>query len=73
MKKGAGELSGSFFLAVSTSVAIAEKSATFSAGESGCGFETIIIWVHTRHLKRAALPLIFEASILGSCLNASCT
>jgi hypothetical protein len=27
------------------------------------GLETMIIWVHTRHLNRAAAPLILEGSI----------
>jgi hypothetical protein len=39
-------------------------SVTWEAAEdAACGFETMIMCVHTRHLNRAATPFIFEESI----------
>jgi hypothetical protein len=50
------------FPAVSATVSVADTSPAAAAGDADCGFETMIKCVHTRHLKRAALPLILETS-----------
>jgi hypothetical protein len=57
-----GSAAGAFFSAVSAVFSVAGNSFTAIAGEADCGFETMIICVHTRHLNRAALPLILERS-----------
>jgi hypothetical protein len=42
---------------------LSDKSAGTAVDDTGDGLETMIICMHTRHLKRAASPLIFEGSI----------
>jgi hypothetical protein len=49
--------------AVSVAASVTDKSTAESATGISCGFETIIMWVHTRHLNLAAAPLILEGSI----------
>jgi hypothetical protein len=48
----------------SMAVSVMDKSTWGDAAGAACGFETVIICVHTRHLKRAAVPFILEGSIL---------
>jgi hypothetical protein len=42
---------------------VPDKSLADTAAAVDDGLDTMIIWVHTRHLKRAAAPLILEGSI----------
>jgi hypothetical protein len=58
-----GPAAGTSVSADAMAVSVADKSTWESAEDAACGFETMIMCVHTRHLNRAAAPCIFEGSI----------
>jgi hypothetical protein len=53
----------SAFGAESATGSVSEASVGIGAEDAVEGLETMIRCLHTRHLKRAASPLIFEGSI----------
>jgi hypothetical protein len=57
-----GAVADACFPTGSAAFSVAGNSSAAAAGDADCGFETMIKCVHTRHLKRAALPLILETS-----------